>query len=85
MKIAFTTEAWDDYLYWQKYNKQMLTRTNELIKDIVRSPFDGKGKPEPLRYELKGLWSRRIDHEHRLVYSVTDNEIEIVSVRFHYK
>ena len=85
MKIAFTPEAWEDYLYWQKYDKKTLNRLNALIKETLRQPFDGKGKPEPLKYELKGFWSRRINQEHRLVYRVTDDAIEIISVRFHYK
>lgn len=84
MKISFTPEAWDDYLFWQKNNKQQLVRINELIKDMIKTPFEGKGKPEPLRYELKGFWSRRIDHEHRLVYEVSDAEISIILTRFHY-
>ncbi len=84
MIIAFTPEAWDDYLYWQKNNKQLLNRINDLIKEIIRTPFEGKGKPEPLRFELKGFWSRRIDIEHRLVYEVADDTVSIVSLRFHY-
>jgi len=85
MKIKFTPEAWDDYLYWQKNDKKFLHRINELIRDTQRSPFQGIGKPEPLRYELRGFWSRRINDEHRLVYRVTDDSLEIVSVRFHYR
>lgn len=85
MQIQFTPEAWEDYLYWQKHDKKLLQRINELIKDAQRSPFQGIGKPEPLRYELRGFWSRRINDEHRLVYRALNNVLEIVSVRFHYK
>ena len=85
MNVTFTPEAWQDYIYWQKYDKKLLARINELIKEIVRSPFSGKGKPEPLRYELKGFWSRRINQEHRLVYHIIESSIVVISVRFHYK
>jgi len=84
MKITFTPEAWQDYLYWQKYDKKVLRRINELVKDISRQPFFGIGKPEPLKYELQGFWSRRINQENRLVYRMTDTTIEIISVRYHY-
>jgi len=67
MKYIFVDESWEDYLYWQKTDKKMLQKINELIKDISRTPFSGKGKPEPLKYKYKGFWSRRIDHEHRLI------------------
>jgi toxin YoeB len=84
MNITFTPEAWEDYLYWQKYNKNLLKRINDLIKDILRSPFQGLGKPEPLKYEFQGCWSRRIDQEHRLIYQVQDDILTIISVRYHY-
>ena len=84
MKIIFSDESWDDYLYWQKNDKKLLKRINQLIKDVKRNPFDGIGKPEPLKYELQGCWSRRINDEHRLVYEASDNELRIVSCRFHY-
>jgi toxin YoeB len=84
MKISFTDEAWDDYLYWQRTEKSKLKKINELVKDIKRNPFKGRGKPEPLRFQLKGCWSRRIDHEHRLVYEYFEDEIVIISCRFHY-
>jgi toxin YoeB len=77
-------ESWEDYLYWQKTDKKMLARINELIKDISRTPYKGLGKPEPLKYKYKGFWSRRIDGEHRLIYQVKDDEIRIVKCRFHY-
>ncbi len=84
MNLKFTKEAWEDYLFWQKNDKKILKRINELIRDSMRSPFDGLGKPEPLKFELSGFWSRRIDLEHRLIYRMTDNTIEIISCRFHY-
>ncbi len=84
MVLTFTENAWEDYLYWQKINKKLVKKINELIKDIKRSPFEGIGKPEPLKYDLAGYWSRRIDHEHRLVYQVVENELKIYACRFHY-
>ena len=84
MNLKFTKEAWEDYLFWQKNDKKILKRINELIHNSMRSPFDGLGKPEPLKFELSGFWSRRIDLEHRLIYRTTDNTIEIIACRFHY-
>ena len=84
MKIAFTPEAWEDYQFWQKYDKKLLKHINELIKEITRTPFSGKGKPEPLRYDLQGYWSRRINKEHRLVYKLADDTLVIIATRFHY-
>jgi toxin YoeB len=84
MRIIFTTNSWEDYTSWLSSDKKMLKKINELIKDIQRTPFDGKGKPEPLKYDLAGFWSKRIDLEHRLVYRVENNEILIYSCRFHY-
>lgn len=84
MILSWQLKAWDDYLYWQKTDKQMLRRINELIKDTLRQPFTGLGKPEPLKEELRGYWSRRITDEHRLVYKVLDNQIVIVQCRYHY-
>lgn len=84
MNITFSKNAWDDYLSWQKEDKKILRKINELIKDIRRTPFDGIGKPEPLKYDLSGLWSRRIDREHRLVYKVESRELFIYSCKFHY-
>jgi toxin YoeB len=69
MRIAWTVTAWEDYLYWQTIDKQKLKRINELVKAIIRDPFKGIGNPEPLKHDLQGFWSRRIDGEHRLVYS----------------
>lgn len=84
MKLTFTDEAWEDYLYWQKIDKKTVQKINELIKYIKRDPFEGIGKPEPLKHELAGFWSRRINEEHRLVYGITDDSIVIVSCRYHY-
>lgn len=84
MKKYFTDRAWEDYTYWQKENPKMLVRINELIKDIERNGNKGLGKPEPLIGNLKGLWSRRIDDKHRLVYSRSKNELLIYSCRYHY-
>lgn len=83
MKIIFSDESWEDYLYWQSNNKKNLKRVNALIRDIRREPFSGIGKPEPLKYDLQGCWSRRIDHEHRLVYEVVKEELRIISCRYH--
>lgn len=83
--IQWSFNAWEDYLYWQKENKKNLKRINALIKDISRNPFEGIGKPEPLKGNLSGLWSRRIDGEHRLVYTVNDNAVIILSCRGHYE
>jgi len=84
MVITFSKNAWEDYVYWQSIDKKIVKKINELIRDIRRSPFEGIGKPESLKYDLSGFWSRRIDHEHRLVYQVVDHEILIYSCRFHY-
>ena len=84
MTIAFTDQAWDDYLYWQKTDQSKLKKINKLIKAIKHHPFQGPGKPEPLHFQLKGCWSRRIDYEHRLVYRYSEDEIIILSCRFHY-
>jgi toxin YoeB len=84
MKYVFVDESWEDYLHWQKTDKRKLQRINELLKDIARQPFDGIGKPEPLKHQLAGFWSRRIDEEHRLIYTVRGDEILIAKCRFHY-
>jgi len=84
MKFVFTELSWEDYLFWQKNEKHKLKRINELLKDIVRSPYEGIGKPEQLRFNYAGFWSRRIDGEHRLIYRVVDDEIQIAKCRFHY-
>lgn len=84
MKINFSETVWEDYLYWQKTDKKLLNRTNELIKVIMRTPFEGIGKPEPLKHGLVGYWSRRINDEHRLVYKVQDDSLLIAQCRYHY-
>ncbi len=84
MVITFSKNAWEDYTSWLTEDKSMLKKINDLIKEIQRTPNEGKGKPEPLKYDLAGLWSRRIDREHRLVYQVRENEILIYSCKYHY-
>ncbi len=84
MKLIFSSKAWDDYLYWQVTDKKLLKRINLLIKDIKRSPYDGIGKPEPLKHGLAGYWSRRINDEHRIVYKYQSHEILIAQLRYHY-
>ncbi|PYS60682.1 MAG: Txe/YoeB family addiction module toxin [Acidobacteria bacterium] len=84
MRITFTESAWADYVWIQENNRKLLGRVNLLIRDTTRSPFDGIGKPEPLKGELFGRWSRRINHEHRLVYEVTANGLTIIACRYHY-
>lgn len=83
-KLAWTDEAWADYLYWQTQDRKTLKRINRLIKETKRSPFEGIGKPESLRENLSGFWSRRIDETNRLVYAVDDNYLTIISCRYHY-
>ena len=85
MKKIWSDIAWDDYLYWQMKDRKLLRRINDLIKDTEREPFSGVGKPEPLRGELSGFWSRRIDDQNRLVYRVKNGILEIVSCRGHYE
>jgi toxin YoeB len=82
--LAWTDDAWDDYLYWQTQDKKTLKRINKLINDVKRSPFEGIGKPESLKENLSGFWSRRIDDTNRLVYAVDDQAITIISCRYHY-
>lgn len=82
--LAWTREAWSDYLYWQTQDKKTLKRINKLIQDAQRSPFTGIGKPEPLKENLSGFWSRRIDESNRLVYAVDDGQLTIISCRYHY-
>lgn len=84
MKLFFSEQAWDDYLYWQKTDKKPLERINALVKDISRSPFAGIGKPEPLKNALSGYWSRRINDEHRIVYKIADGSVLIAQLRYHY-
>jgi len=84
VKLVFAEKAWEDYLYWQKTDKKILKRVNALIKDISREPFEGIGKPEPLKHALSGYWSRRINDEHRIVYKVQDDSLLIAQLRYHY-
>jgi toxin YoeB len=83
--LAWTEEAWSDYVYWQSQDKKTLKRINKLIVNILRVPFEGIGKPEPLKENLSGFWSRRIDDAHRLVYAVSDPHITVISCRYHYE
>ncbi|NCR32034.1 MAG: Txe/YoeB family addiction module toxin [Microcystis aeruginosa L211-101] len=85
MKITFTENAWLDYLWLQDNDGKLLKRVNLLIKESLRNPFEGIGKPEPLKANLSGYWSRRINNEHRLVYAILDEELIIISCRFHYQ
>lgn len=84
MKKLFSDDAWEDYLYWQTTDKSVMKKINTLIKEIERTPFEGSGKPEPLKHNLSGWWSRRINLEHRLVYKIENDTIVISQCRFHY-
>jgi toxin YoeB len=84
MKLIFVDESWEDYLYWQKTDRKILERINNLVKDISRNPYTGLGKPEPLKYKYQGYWSRRITEEHRIIFRVLNDEIHIAKCRFHY-
>ncbi len=84
MRVVFTPNGWADYSYWVATDRALLKRVNRLIDDILRQPFEGIGKPEPLRHALTGAWSRRIDDEHRLVYMVDGDDVVILQARYHY-
>ena len=84
MKLVFSDQAWEDYLHWQKHDRKMVERINRLIREIQRTPHEGIGKPEPLKHALAGWWSRRIDDEHRIVYRVEGDALQIAQLRFHY-
>jgi len=84
MKLIFSEQAWEEYLYWQKTDKKLLNRINELIRAIMRESFTGIGKPEPLKHSLSGYWSRRINDEHRLVYKVEGDNLLIAQCKLHY-
>jgi len=84
VKLVFSEQAWEDYLYWQAADRKLLLRINQLILEITRAPYEGIGKPESLRHALRGWWSRRIDDEHRLVYRVHDGALWIAQLRYHY-
>lgn len=85
MELVWQTHAWEDYLFWQQQDAKVLQRINTLIKETMRSPFKGIGKPEPLKGDLSGFWSRRITDEHRLVYFINSNKLHIIQCRFHYR
>lgn len=84
MKLIFSQHAWNDYLYWQRTDRKILRRINRLIKDCQRTPFEGTGKPEPLKHGLAGYWSRRITDEHRMVYKVESDALFVAQLRYHY-
>jgi len=84
VNLTFSPQAWEDYTYWQASDPKMVSRINQLLKDIIRSPHAGIGKPEPLKHAFRGYWSRRIDSEHRIVYRCTEGSILIAQLRFHY-
>ena len=84
MKLIFSEKAWKDYLYWQRTDKKLLNRINRLIRDIQRVPYEGIGKPEPLKHGLSGYWSRRVTDEHRIVYKAENSAILIAQLRYHY-
>lgn len=84
MIIAWSSNAWSDYLYWQQNDKKLLKRINLLIKDIERHPFEGIGDPEPLKHNWSGYWSRRINLEHRIIYKIESDTVFVVQCRYHY-
>ena len=85
MNLLFFAKAWDDYLFWQQTDKKVLKKINDLLKEISRSPYEGTGKPEPLKHAYAGYWSRRITDEHRIVYRVEGSTVKIVQMRYHYE
>ncbi len=84
MKLIFSEHAWEDYLYWQRTDRKILQRINTLIKETQRTPFEGIGKPEPLKHGLSGYWSRRINDEHRFVYKIEADSLVLAQLRYHY-
>lgn len=84
MKLKWADEAWEDYLWWRKHNQRLYERVNNLIEEIKKAPFRGIGKPEPLRHEWSGYWSRRINEEHRLIYKVSGGVLFVATCRYHY-
>lgn len=85
MKVVFSTRGWDDYLWWQRQDRKLLNRINQLIQDVMRNGNEGIGKPEPLKHGFQGYWSRRINDEHRLVCKVVDDEVRVAACRYHYE
>ncbi len=84
MNLTFTPSAWDDYQWFVQHDRKLLKRINQLVQDILRTPFEGIGKPEPLKGDLSGYWSRRVNDEHRLVYAVKGDDVIVIACRFHY-
>ncbi len=84
MRLVFTPNGWEDYVFWSTTDRTALKRLNRLLDDVLRHPFEGIGKPEPIRHLLAGCWSRRIDQEHRLVYLVDEDEVVVLQARYHY-
>jgi toxin YoeB len=84
VKLIFSEQAWEDYLYWQKTDRKALVRINQLIREIQREPFSGTGKPEPLKHAFGGYWSRRINNEHRIIYKIQDDSVLLAQLRYHY-
>ena len=84
MKLIFADQAWEDYLYWQRTDRKVVARINQLIQEIKREPFGGIGKPEPLKHAFAGYWSRRINDEHRIIYKVQDGALLLAQLRYHY-
>jgi toxin YoeB len=84
VRLVWDQDAWEDYLYWQRTDRAKVKRINDLIRAILREPFSGPGKPEPLKHQMSGSWSRRIDDEHRLVYRVAEDHVIILQARYHY-
>ncbi|MHB8325756.1 MAG: Txe/YoeB family addiction module toxin [Candidatus Dormibacteria bacterium] len=85
MRLVFTSHGWEDYLHWQSVDRTMVRRVNRLLDEMLRDPFNGIGKPEPLRHILQGCWSRRLDDEHRVVYLVDGDDIVVLQLRYHYE
>ena len=84
MRLIFADQAWEDYLYWQRTDRKILEKINHLLQEIRREPFRGIGKPEPLRHDFAGYWSRRINDEHRIVYKIQNDSVLLAQLRFHY-
>ena len=85
MKVVFSARGWDDYLWWQRQDRKLLKRINQLIQDVIRNGNEGIGKPEPLKHGFQGYWSRRINDEHRLVYKIVEDEVRVAACRYHYE